>query len=465
MQNSANFTADGRLSTKARRGEECRKHFSSAPETYRSNSTKDELCAEYVQSFCEQFSSLYPKRPIPYMYADNEYGVRKLVSCSVRPTQLPFPELYDMYGCASFLASYILYEPLEPPSEPPKVLFSPTETLNSHTGDSFDIAMVLCSFLIGAGYDAYVVYGNAPKFVAMRDQRSTECPLLTPSTTTTTTTKKMNTPKATPGVTIEDDSEPTGVHEYKVIDNALKTSKFLAAQEEAKNNSVNDDFQLWVSNADTQGQHTPPTSSDDDDDIKRCHAFVLVRAGRRDVKENVFLEPATGRPYTTQSVPLSNIAAAWNANNYWVNLQNKSKTAEMTFDLSDGKNWEFLFITDGVTSKTEDGNEEDAGEIEEKDEGDSPPGYEVSRAFDCPKTWVSPLVMDRPRYALRFPPTGKRSVAYYCAKANFYASGINDQSMTMNIVQYLDVECTIVKEIHEWFENRADKLYSVCVMH
>lgn len=30
-------------------------------------------------------------------------------------------------------------------------------------GDAFDFAMVLCSFLLGAGYDAYVVYGTAPR--------------------------------------------------------------------------------------------------------------------------------------------------------------------------------------------------------------------------------------------------------------------------------------------------------------
>lgn len=29
-------------------------------------------------------------------------------------------------------------------------------------GDCFDFAMVLCSLLLGAGYDAYVVYGTAP---------------------------------------------------------------------------------------------------------------------------------------------------------------------------------------------------------------------------------------------------------------------------------------------------------------
>lgn len=134
MQSGVNFTADGRLSTKQHRAELCLKNAASAPETYRINSTKDELCFEYVQSFNEQFQSLYPKRSLPYMYADNEYGVKKLVCTTVRPTQMNFPELYDIYSCASFLAGYIVYEPLEPSNEPPKTLFSPTETLNSYTG-------------------------------------------------------------------------------------------------------------------------------------------------------------------------------------------------------------------------------------------------------------------------------------------------------------------------------------------
>lgn len=33
-------------------------------------------------------------------------------------------------------------------------------------GDCFDFAMVLCSLLLGAGYDAYVVYGTAPGCVS-----------------------------------------------------------------------------------------------------------------------------------------------------------------------------------------------------------------------------------------------------------------------------------------------------------
>jgi hypothetical protein len=31
--------------------------------------------------------------------------------------------------------------------------------------------------------------------------------------------------------------------------------------------------------------------------------------------------------------------------------------------------------------------------------------------------------------------------------------------MVMRILVYLDKACTIIKEIHEWFENRKDKMY------
>jgi hypothetical protein len=46
------------------------------------------------------------------------------------------------------------------------------------TGDSFDFAVLLTSYLNGAGYDAYVVYGNAPAWVTLRDQTHMQCPLL-----------------------------------------------------------------------------------------------------------------------------------------------------------------------------------------------------------------------------------------------------------------------------------------------
>ena len=42
---------------------------------------------------------------------------QKLVCTSIRPTQLPYKELYDVDGCAQFLADYVDYLPLENPTE------------------------------------------------------------------------------------------------------------------------------------------------------------------------------------------------------------------------------------------------------------------------------------------------------------------------------------------------------------
>ena len=52
-----------------------------------------------------------------------------------------------------------------------------------------------------------------------------------------------------------------------------------------------------------------------------CHAFVMVKAGKKELKETIYLEPATGRPYNSQNVPLNGIVALWNHQNYWVNMQ------------------------------------------------------------------------------------------------------------------------------------------------
>jgi len=44
-------------------------------------------------------------------------------------------------------------------------------------GDSFDAATLLASILLGAGYNAYVVAGYAPSWVAGRDLSQQPCPL------------------------------------------------------------------------------------------------------------------------------------------------------------------------------------------------------------------------------------------------------------------------------------------------
>lgn len=43
-------------------------------------------------------------------------------------------------------------------------------------GDCFDMSILLVSILIGNGYEAYCVYGYAPKAVTTRDTSLMDCP-------------------------------------------------------------------------------------------------------------------------------------------------------------------------------------------------------------------------------------------------------------------------------------------------
>ena len=60
----------------------------------------------------------------------------------------------------------------------PDKLFSPTTVLKQQKGNCFDYSMLLCSLLIGAGYDAYCVCGYATKQITLLDQTRNICPLL-----------------------------------------------------------------------------------------------------------------------------------------------------------------------------------------------------------------------------------------------------------------------------------------------
>jgi hypothetical protein len=108
----------------------------------------------------------------------NECGVPKFVCSTLRPSLPPCSELYSLETCAKFVSEFLTYEPLANPLHPPTHLPSPASVLAWQTADAFDASMVLCSLLLGAGYNAYVVMGYAPLAVTLNDLSQVECPLL-----------------------------------------------------------------------------------------------------------------------------------------------------------------------------------------------------------------------------------------------------------------------------------------------
>ena len=87
--------------------------LSHQPEGYRNNVPKEEIMLTYLRRFEQQFANIHPKRRIPILAPRNECGMRKFICTTLRPTQLPYQDVYDYEKCASFVAAYVRYEPLE----------------------------------------------------------------------------------------------------------------------------------------------------------------------------------------------------------------------------------------------------------------------------------------------------------------------------------------------------------------
>lgn len=167
------FTADATRSLKASRIAEARAR--ALPDGFTKNTLKESLVLEYVENFRKQFIQLYPDRRPLLLTPANEAGTPKFVCTTLRPTLMPMRELYDMQACARFLATYIHYEPLEVPTEIPAVLPSPSFTIENRIGDAFEMATVLCSYLLGSGHDAYVVWGTAPRWITLKAEDRAKC--------------------------------------------------------------------------------------------------------------------------------------------------------------------------------------------------------------------------------------------------------------------------------------------------
>lgn len=77
------------------------------------------------------------------------------------------------------------------------------------------------------------------------------------------------------------------------------------------------------------------------------HAWVLVKAGSRGVREDTFVEVTSGRTYPTTASPYTGIEWVWNNENFWIAMDlpephsdARLNPARALFDFWDGKRWE-----------------------------------------------------------------------------------------------------------------------------
>ncbi|KAK1118391.1 hypothetical protein K0M31_015091 [Melipona bicolor] len=88
-------------------------YLKSLPSGYCTVTDKEKLLAWYAENFRRQYHAKYPERKPLLLMCENECGVQKFVSTTIRRSTLPYPELYTWQGCGEFVSDYIEYEPLD----------------------------------------------------------------------------------------------------------------------------------------------------------------------------------------------------------------------------------------------------------------------------------------------------------------------------------------------------------------
>lgn len=417
------------------------------PESYRTNTPKEELMLEYIRKYEVHFANLHPKRRKPMLALRNECGMKKFICATLRPTQMPYQDVYDYNKCAKFVADFIRYEPLELASQLPSHMPSPSATLGWQAGDCFDMAMVLCSMLLGVGYDAYVVCGYAPAKITRYDQTSTSI--------------KAEPPPPPPEPPYKPPDTKYTIGPRKVLSSNFLTQK---AQREAAAAAPKDaKVAPAAPTAPIDLEALAAAEAEELDDLRgrRVHAWVLLLPGKRMLEQMLFVEPSTGELYRADSSPFYGIETLWNASNYWVNMQGPSvPAAKLSFELADASKWEGLLYDSTMASmgggEDEGGDEggDGAGGAEEHDEV-----VDESKVLaEMPPSWVTRLHVPQDLFESGCP-QGRKSTTFKKGLVQKFAPYSREDGLVEMNTLYEDAERTSVAELRQHFANRQDHLY------
>ncbi|XP_043937261.1 dynein regulatory complex subunit 7 isoform X2 [Protopterus annectens] len=410
--------------------------ISEFPLSYRENSHKEKLLLAFAENFRKQYAHLYRDRKVLFLTPLNECSVEKFVSTTIHPSLLSHSELYSWDACSQFVSDFLTMQPLDPPINPPQYLFSPITVLKQQQGNCFDYSVLLCSLLIGAGYDAYCVSGYAIKEICLMDESREICPLLMAKEEKETEEKKVTTKKYAVKPPRDLQSK------FEQQQEAKRLAEMKAAEEKKQLEEEKRIAEL------EKPEHDPLYGL-------RVHCWVLVLAGKREVAEHFFIDPFTGQSYRTTDEMFLGIESIWNHENYWINMQDcRNGCKDLTFDLGDPVKWEFMLLSTGKPLLTipdmeeEELQEEADDELEEKEE---------EMIFEMPPSWVPKLDMTLKDFETRYP-QGKKIIQYKKAKLEKFAPYLMEDGLVTKLITYEDSQCIHVTKVEEWFKNRQDKL-------
>lgn len=332
---------------------------------------------------------------------------------------------------------------------------SPANVLDWQAGDSFDFAIALCSLLIGCGYDAYVVYGTAPREITTKDEALMDCPF--PIEMADNDDKEdPEVDKDEEHMTSKKPSLITPIDDFQVTKKPPHHSEFDDEMKRNKDQSEEQSRKAAV----TIDDDAPDLERDDEFGHSRLHCWVLLQKGNREIQETFFIEPTTGRKYAVDDAPYYSVEAIFNHRNFWINLDPTRAVNEINFEFQDDQTgeWEYVMIQQQEKKKNEGDNDDDnAQEEDETDEnGDNGPKKEED-VLDMPPPWSPKLFVNKDKF-LDLCPNGEKTVFYKKCKVDFYSECSQVDGLVRRITIYEDFKRLIVKEIRSYYKNRKDNL-------
>ncbi|CAD8046319.1 unnamed protein product [Paramecium sonneborni] len=416
------------------------------PFCYKENSPKEELVLEHVQQFQKQFQLHYDEKRNLFLYPKNECDLYKFICTTIRPQKIGYLELYNYEQCARYMSFFIAYEQLDPPDQFPKVIPSPTNVARWQKGDCFDLSILLCSVLIGVGYDAYCVYGTAPRSITSKNESDLDYIFI-------------NNGIKEDDENIDKDNDELKDNEFAILPKEEIISKYDTKIQKQKEEYEKEQRRIALTIDDDE----PDQMGQDFYAGKRIHCWILLKAGKRGVERNLFIEPSTGRIYQINDSPFLAVDAVFNNKNFWINMKLESKVADLNFDEMDtSMNWEYVMLDTMVEQAQQDDEDYNYGEDHNQQQKQIDPQQQqlqdIAQILDMPPPWPPKMFIDKEAF-LKGTPLGESTVFYKKCKIDSYAPYSQElDGLVQRFTIYQDYKRLKVHEIRYFYKHRSDKL-------
>ncbi|CAH2094753.1 unnamed protein product [Euphydryas editha] len=319
----------------------------------------------------------------------------------------------------------------------PERIISPYTAIIRRSGNPFELAHVLVSWLIGAGYDAYVVVGCAKRDVCMAIRYRTVCPEIPDETEA-----------------IEEPPPPEEEPRYRLVPLPDLTSKYCKEmdQKEADKKQAELDKKENERLKKIAELEKPPP---DDIDGWRTHAWVIVLPGFKGVQEPFFIEPSEGDAYPLNAPQYQQLDSVYNNENYYVNLQSCADgLGSISYDLSDLTCWEHLLAGEPFHRR----------QLVGVDYSDKKTAFETEKHLDVPSSWVEKLDITADEYEQRYPGSHK-VIRYKKVVLEKFAPYSERDGIIKRIKIFDDYALTLPLLTYEWYKNRVDNMLTTKIDH